>query len=75
MFLHQLAMVLLQVFLEFRNRLDLSADSFLIKRFAVLEMSQMPSHVDNFDMSFRQPPKLILFENVDVFFLFRNSLK
>lgn len=56
-----------QIFLHADNRFDLGVDSFLIEGFAVLEMSQMPSDANNFDVSFSQPPKLILFQNVNVF--------
>jgi len=39
----------------------------LIEGFAVLELGQMPSDANNFDMSFGQLPKLIFFQNVDIF--------
>ena len=33
----------------------------------MLEISQMPPDADNLDMGLPQPPKLILFQIVDVF--------
>ena len=60
-------MVFFQIFLHVQNRLDLGGNSFLIEGFAVLEMSQMPSDTNNLDMSFGQLPKLIFFQNVDIF--------
>lgn len=72
-FSDQFAAVSLQVFLQIKNRFDLSGDSFLVERFAMFEMSQMPSHANDLDMSFRQFPKLIFLQRVVVFRIFRNG--
>lgn len=66
--------MLFEIFLQFQNGFDLSADSLLVERLAVFEMSQMPSDANNFDMSFRQLPKLIFFQDINVFCSFRSSL-
>ena len=54
-------------FLEGNNRFDLSADAFLVERFAVLELSQVPAHAHNEDLRLRQFPKLIFFQIVGAF--------
>jgi hypothetical protein len=71
-FLDQLAVVLFQIFLKLCDGLDLGAHSLLIQRLAVFEMSQMPPDIDNFNVSLRQLPKLVLLEVIGVFRRFRN---
>jgi len=56
-----------EVFLQVNNRFDLSADTFLVEGFTVLEMSEMSPDADDFDMGVGQFPKLIFLKSVGVF--------
>lgn len=62
----------LEIFLQVNNRFDLRAHSFLVEGLAMLVMRQVLPHAHNFDVSFRQFPKLIFFQYVNVFRSFRN---
>lgn len=52
-------MMRLEVFLQVNDRFDLGADSLLVERFAMLEMSQVSPDPDDFNMRLGQFPKLI----------------